>query len=102
MGTPTGSLGLVNLIINSLLLICNAKFVCFEVKNLYLGTPLNQFEYVRVRFNKITQECIDEYNLADENGDGWTSFEILKGCYGLSQSGKLANDLLQKRISKHG
>ena len=29
---------------------------------------------------------------------GWVQFEIVHGCYGLSQSGKLANDLLQTRL----
>ena len=57
---------------------------------------------MRVRFNEIPQDFIDEYNLANENCDGWTYLEIRKGCYSFPQSGKLANDLLQKRIAKHG
>ena len=66
----------------------------FRNKNFYLGTPLNRFEYALVSFNKIPQEFINEYNLAYENGDGYIYFEIRNGCYGLPQSGKLANDLL--------
>ena len=57
---------------------------------------------MRVRFNKIPGEIIDKYNLTDKNGDGWNYFEIRKGCYGLPQSGKLAKNLLHKRIYKHG
>ena len=57
---------------------------------------------MRVRLNKIPEEFIDKYNLIDENGDRWTYFEIRKICYGLPQSGKLANDLLRKHIAKHG
>ena len=74
----------------------------FWHKKFYLGIPLDLFEYVRVRFNEITKEFIDEYNITDENGYGWTYFEIGKGWYGLPQSGKLANGLLRKLISKHG
>ena len=102
VGTPTGSLDLVKLIINSVLSQRNAKFVCFDIKNFYLGTPLNQFEYVHGRFNEILQEFINKYNIASDNSYGWTYFEILKGCYGLLQSGKLDNDLLRKYIAKHG
>ena len=29
---------------------------------------------------------------------GWVYFEIFRGCYGLLQSGKLANDLLRTRL----
>ena len=55
VGTPTGSLDLVKLIINSVLSQRNAKFVCFDIKNFYLGTPLHRFEYVCARFNEITK-----------------------------------------------
>ena len=54
-----------------------------------------------VRFNKIPEEFIYKYNINNENEDVWTYFEIRKGCYGLPQSGKLANYLLRKRIAKH-
>ena len=58
--TPTGSLELVKFIINSLLSRLNAKFACFNIINFCVGTPLVIFEYVRVRFNEIPQEFIDE------------------------------------------
>ena len=79
MDTLKGSLEIVKLIINSVLLIRNAKFLCFDIKNFYLGTLLDRFEYVRVRFNEIPQEFIDGYNLADDNGDGGGLFQNHKG-----------------------
>ena len=33
---------------------------------------------------------------------GGVFFEVIKGCYGLPQSGKLANDLLRNRLNKEG
>ena len=39
---PTGSLELVKLIINSALSQPRAKFLCFDVKNFYLDTPLEE------------------------------------------------------------
>ena len=39
VGTPTGSLDLVKIIINSVLLRRNARFVSFDLKNFYLKIP---------------------------------------------------------------
>ena len=36
VGTSTGSLDLVKLIINSIMLHHNARFVCFDLKHFYL------------------------------------------------------------------
>ena len=74
MWDPLPDQKLVNLNINSVVSRRNAKFVCFDIKNFYLGTPLDIFEYVWVRFNEIPQEFIDKYNITDDNGDGWTYF----------------------------
>ena len=40
VGTPTCSLELVKLIINSVLSRQNSRFVCFDFKNFYLQTPI--------------------------------------------------------------
>jgi len=102
VGTPTGSLDLVKLMINSVLSRRNAKFVCFDAKNFYLQTPMERSEYVRIKLSDIPQEVIDEYNLLPFVHNGWVYYEIVRGCYGLPQSGKLANDLLRKRLEKAG
>ena len=43
-GTKTGSLEVVKLLFNSVLSRPGAKFACFDIKNFYLGTPLDQPE----------------------------------------------------------
>ena len=68
----------------------------------YFGTLLDRLEYVRIRFNEIPQEFIDEYNLEKFVYNGWIYFDIFKGVYGLPQAGKLANNLLKKSLKKHG
>ena len=50
VGTPTGSLDLVKIIINSVLLSHNARFVSFDLKNFYIQTPIERSEYVRIKF----------------------------------------------------
>jgi len=102
VGTPTGSLELVKLLLNSVLSRRGAKFVVFDIKNFYLNTPLDRYEYVRIKLTDIPEEFIAEYNLHQFVKDGWVYFEIRKGVYGLPQAGKLANDLLTKRLNAEG
>ena len=42
VATPTRSLELVNLIINSVLLRPGSRFPCFDIKNFYLDTPMDR------------------------------------------------------------
>ncbi len=50
----------------------------------------------------IPEEFINEYNLQGRNRDGWVYIEIHQGCYGLTQSGILTNNLLCSRLIKEG
>ena len=52
--------------------------------------------------SKIPQEFIAEYNLTRLVHKGWIYFEIRCGCYGLPQSGMLANKQLILRLEKEG
>ena len=87
VGTPTGSIDLVKLVINSVLSRRNARFVPFDSKTFYLQTPMERSEYVRIKLSDIPQEFIEEYDLTKAAQNVWIYFEILRGCYGLPQSG---------------
>ena len=63
---------------------------------------MERYKYVRIKLSDIPQEFIEEYNLTQSVQNGWIYFEILRGCYGLPQSGRLANDLLRTRLEKAG
>ena len=103
IGTPTASLDLVKLMINSVLSRPGAKFACFDAGNFYLQTPeMERKEYVRIKYADIPQEFRTEYNLDAYVRDKWVYFEVVRGAYGLPQSGKLANDLLRKRLNAAG
>jgi hypothetical protein len=101
-GTKTGSLELVKLQLNNVLSTKDARFVCYDLENFYLGTPLDRPEFVRIKLADIPEEFILEYNLTAYVHNGWVYFEINKGVYGLKQAGKLANDLLTERLLVHG
>ena len=73
-----------------------------DIKNYYLGTPLDQYEYMRFRWEHIPDEIKQEYQFENLLVNGWIYVEIRKGMYGLPQAGILANKLLKKRLAKHG
>ena len=103
VGTPTASLDLVKLLLNSVLSRRGEKFACFDAANFYLQTPeMARKEYVRIKYADIPAEVRDEYHLDDFVHNGWVYYEVVRGAYGLPQSGRLANDLLRERLNKAG
>ncbi len=59
-------------------------------------------EYVRIKMLDIPDEFILEYNILGRDSNGWVYFEICQGCYGLPQSGILANNLFCSRLVTEG
>ena len=84
--------------INIIISLIGAKYVCFDIENFYLSTPLGKPECVKIQLSKIPQEFIEEYNLTMFAHRCWVYFEIRLGCYGLPQPGILENK--QLRIGK--
>ena len=103
VSTDTAELTTVKALINSTLSKPKAKFCCFDVKNFYLGTPMDRPEYARIHRNDIPLEIIDAYNLEhmfDEKG--FVYIRIERGMYGLPQAGYIANKQLEKFLGRHG
>ena len=48
VGTNTASLELFKLIIKSIISRSGEKYVCFDIENFYLSTPLGRPEYVKI------------------------------------------------------
>ena len=62
---------------------------------------------MRMHANLIPDEYKTANNLHEKNkyekkGNGWIYMDIQKGVYGLPQAGFFANNLLKKRLPKHG
>ena len=102
VGTPTADLTLVKIHANSVISTPGARYMTLDVKNFYLNTPMERFEYVRIRIEDIPEEIINEYNLREKVCDGYIYVEIRKGMYGLPQAGILAQQLLEQRLNAHG
>ena len=67
-----------------------------------LTNLMNRSEYAKIKISDIPSEFIGEYNLQAFAHNGWVYFEIVRGCYGLTKSVKLANNLLRTRLNKSG
>ena len=74
VATPTASLELVKLTVNSVLSRLGTKFCSFDIANFYLGTPMERPEYVKIKFTNIPQKFTDEYNLLVYKYKGWIFF----------------------------
>ncbi len=98
-GTPTADLLTVKLLFNSVISTENAKFMTIDIKDFYLMTPMNRYEYFRMKNDLFPQDIITEYNLHDKvDKDGNVFCEVRRGMYGLPQAGIIAQELLEKRL----
>ncbi len=69
---------------------------------MYLKTPLDQFEYMKIPIALLPDNIIENYQLQEKVLDGYVYMEIRKGMYRLPQAGILANKLLKKQLVHHG
>ncbi len=102
VSTPTADTTTAKMVINSTISRPNARYMCGDIRNFYLGTPMERFEYMRLPIALIPQESIDAYNLLPLIHKGHIYIEIRRGMYGLPQAGILANQLLTRRLEPHG
>jgi hypothetical protein len=86
---------------NSTISTPGARFAGADIKNMYLKTPLNCFEYMRMSISLFPFNIINHYQLYNKVLKDYV-MEIIKGMYGSPQAGILANKLLKKRLAKHG
>jgi hypothetical protein len=100
--TRTADLTTTKLLWNSVISTQDAKYLCLDIKNFYLGTPLDRFEYMKMPIDIFPQAIIDQYNLRQHVKNGFIYIEIRKAIYGLPQAGILANKLLRQRLRPHG
>ena len=86
--------------LNSVISTMNAKFMCIDISNFYLNTPMPRYEYLKLKLADVPAEIIAEYDLRRKTTeDGHIYVEIRKGMYGLPQAGLLAQQLLEGRLN---
>ena len=90
------------ILVNSTLSTPGAKWLGLDVKNYYLGTPMDNYEYMFIPINQIPQEIIDHYKLHNIVHKGKVYVEIRHGMYGLPQARILAETQLIHFLGKYG
>jgi hypothetical protein len=76
-GTPTADLLTIKLMFNSIILTPNAKFMTIDIKDFYLMTLMDRFEYLRMKLELLPQDIIEEYGLRDKvDADGNVFCEV--------------------------
>ena len=100
--TRTADLPTSKIMWNSTISTKDAKYMCIDIKNMYLATPMERHEYMRMPIDIIPEKIIKLYNLQNKIHNGYVYMEIVRGMYGLPQAGILANQLLRKRLEPHG
>lgn len=102
VSTKNADLTAAKLLFNSVLSTPNAKFLTADLKDLYLGTPMSRYEYMRIPVWMLPEDIIEQYNLTPLIVNGFVYVEIRRGMYGLPQAGRLANDRLVEFLAPHG
>ena len=101
--TRTVDLTTVKLHVGSTLLTKGAKAMSADLKNFYLETPMERFEHARMKASLIPESFMKKHDPHDMvKSDGHVHLEIVKGMCGSPQAGRLANDLLRKRLAPCG
>jgi hypothetical protein len=99
---PTADLSTVKLHINSTISTPGAKYLCLDIKNMYLMSQMPDAEYMFIPVDLIPDEFMKEYDLYDKVHNGKIFMKIIKGMYGLPQAGKLAFDQLKAHLQPYG
>ena len=100
--TPNAELTTVKLLLNSIISTPNNKFMSLDLKDFYLNTPLQKYEYMLVHESMIPQDIIEEYNLRPLIQNGKILAEIRKSMYGLPQAGRVSYDALLPHLIAGG
>ena len=103
VATPTADMLVAKMLMNSVVSTKGARFMTMDISNFYLMTPLKRPEFIRIKISDIPDEIIKEYKLHNKvTKNGSIYIQANRGMYGLPQSGLLAQELLEKRLNKHG
>jgi hypothetical protein len=100
--TRTADLTTSKMLWNSTISTPGARYATADIGNMYLMTPMDRYEYMRIKADLVPEAFIAAYNLKDKIYKGYLYMEIRRGCYGLPQAGVLANKLLKERLAKQG
>jgi hypothetical protein len=101
--TKTADLTTVKTLFNSVISTPDGHFMTVDLKDFFLGTPLeDRYEYIRIPVQVIPPRIMELYNLHTLVINGFVYAEVQRGMYGLPQAAIIANKQLQKHLAPHG
>ena len=101
--SPAASLLDAKILINSVISTPGSRFISADIKDYFLCSDMDEFEYIKIPYRWIPEEIRKQYKLADlVEPDGTVYCEVRKGMYGLKQAARLAFDQLIKKLEPHG
>ena len=80
----------------------DASWMTMDIKDFYLGTPMEVKEYMRIMLDQMPEKSRSKYITKGLVKDGCVLAEISKGIYGLAQAGLLAQNRLVDHLAKNG
>jgi hypothetical protein len=83
VSTKTADLATVKILLNSTISTTNARFMSMDIKDFYLNTLMDIYEYIKVPFSLFPTAIQDHYQLSFLSDNGFVYVEIQKGMYGL-------------------
>jgi hypothetical protein len=102
VSTPSAEHSTINSLLNSVICTPSACFATFDLKDVYLDTPMARKEYMRIEIPSIPKSIINQYRLLDLVHNRFVLVEISHSMYGLPQAGILAYNQLVAHLVKHG
>jgi hypothetical protein len=85
--TRTADLTTLKLMWDSVLSTKGAKYMCLDIKFLYLIAPLDQFEYMKMPISLFPSWTKEQYNLDNLPKNGFVYLEMRHAVWGLPQAG---------------
>ena len=79
-----------------------AKFLSMDLKDMFLHTPMEKPEYMKVHIKYFPDDIIQQYALKEITHNGYIYIKIKKGMYGLKQASVLAYQNLTKLLTAGG
>jgi hypothetical protein len=100
--TPGAEMTTMKILLNSVVSTPQARFMCSDIKDFYLNTPMERYEYMWIPISMLPPTIVHAYDLQNLITNGRVLVEISKGMYGLPQAGRLAYDNLVANLAPHG
>jgi hypothetical protein len=103
IAVPRYGMVTVKIHLNSVVSTKGARYCPIDLKDFYLNTPMAHPEFMRMKLAELSKEFARIYKQHDlANTNKYISIKIQKGMYGLPQAGIPVQELLKKRLNKHG